>query len=63
MVRQASDLIDLTKRIDSVKTESKRIKARDIAVTADKYKDSGMWREYLETIFLLAKYFIREGEI
>lgn len=62
MVRQASDLIDLTKRIDSVKTESKRVKARDIAVTADKYKDSGMWREYLETIFLLAKYFIREGE-
>lgn len=59
MIRQASDFNDLRKRIDSVKSEDKKEKANDIAKTAEKYKDGENWRKYLETIFLLGKYFLR----
>lgn len=62
MVRQASDFNDLIKRIDSVKTEEKKKKAHDIAMTAEKYKYGRDWREYLETVFLLGKYFLRTAD-
>lgn len=67
MIRQADDFNDLIKRIDSVRTEAKKEKAHDIAMTAEKYKYNEDWREYLETVFLLGKYFLRafdkkEGE-
>lgn len=59
MIRQAESFDDLEKRINSVKTEAKRDIANDIRQTADKYSENGMWREYLEIIFLLGKYFLR----
>lgn len=59
MTRQAKDYDDLMKRIKSVKADDKREPADEIARTAEKYKESGMWREYLEIIFLLGKYFLR----
>ena len=62
MIRQAKDYNDLLDRIDTIKTDSKRIAASEMAHTAEQYKDNGLWREYLEIIFLLAKYFNREAE-
>lgn len=62
MIRQAGDFNDLIKRIDSVKTEAKKKKAHDIAMTAEKYKYNKDWREYLETVFLLGKYFLRTAD-
>ena len=62
MIRQAGDFNDLIKRIDSVKTEAKKKKAHDIAMTAEKYKYNEDWREYLETVFLLGKYFLRTAD-
>lgn len=59
MIRQAECYTDLLERINSVKTEEKRKEAEKIAHTAEKYCNNGMWREYLEIIFLLAKYFNR----
>lgn len=59
MIRQADDFNDLINRIESVKTKSKMETAKNIANTADKYKYDESWREYLGTVFLLAKYFIR----
>ena len=55
MIRQAGAFNDLIKRIDSVKTEAKKKKAHDIAMTAEKYKYNEDWREYLETVFMLGK--------
>lgn len=63
MVRQADDFNDLIKRIDSVKTEAKKEKAHGIAMTAEKYKYGEDWREYLETVFLLGKYFLRASDM
>ena len=62
MIRQAGAFNDLIKRIDSVKTEAKKKKAHDIAMTAEKYKYNEDWREYLETVFLLGKYFLRTAD-
>ncbi len=59
MIRQAESYNDLLERIHSVKTEEKRKEAEKIAQTAEKYRDNEMWREYLDMIFLLAKYFNR----
>lgn len=63
MIRQADDFNDLIKRIDSVKTEAKKEKAHGIAMTAEKYKYGEDWREYLETVFLLGKYFLRASDM
>lgn len=63
MIRQADDFNDLIKRIDSVKTEAKKEKAHGIAMTAEKYEYGEDWREYLETVFLLGKYFLRASDM
>ena len=43
-------------------TKAKKKKAHDIAMTAEKYKYNEDWREYLETVFLLGKYFLRTAD-
>lgn len=59
MIRQAESYDDLLERINSVKIEEKRKEAEKIAHNAEKYRNNGMWKEYLSIIFLLAKYFNR----
>lgn len=59
MIRQAEDYEDLLKRIGSVKNKENRAATEGVAHTAEQYVESGMWREYLETVFLLGKYFLR----
>lgn len=64
MINQAKDFSDLIARIESIKNDSKRSgtqrlieNARNIYEKFDEY-----WREYLKTVFTLAKYYIKETE-
>ncbi|MCM1168035.1 MAG: RAMP superfamily CRISPR-associated protein [Ruminococcus sp.] len=59
MIRQSDSYDDLLARINSVKDKNKRQEAERVVKTAEKYSGSVIWREYLENIFLLAKYFNR----
>lgn len=59
MIRQADGYDDLLARINSVKDENKKNEAKNIAERAERYVGAKAWREYLEIVFLLAKYFIR----
>lgn len=59
MIRQAESYEDLLNRIESVKDSNKKNESKKIAKTAEQYGGTKAWREYLETIFLLAKYFNR----
>lgn len=59
MIRQAESYEDLLERINSIKDENKKAEADKIAKTAKQYSGTEAWREYLEIIFLLAKYSIR----
>lgn len=66
MIRQADDDDDgydnFLVRINSIKDKNKKEKAEEIAKDAKQYRDIKGWREYLEIVFLLAKYFIREKD-
>ncbi len=56
MSKEAEDMNDLLKRINSIKTKSTKDNAIEIYDTVkNEYKDI-YWREYLITLLTLAKY-------
>ena len=56
MCKEAEDMNDLLKRINSIKTKSTKDNAIEIYDTVkNEYKDI-YWREYLITLLTLAKY-------